>query len=115
MTTNTATIRYFRSKFHIFDAIVIITAFVIDVLLRGPVEEAGSLVVVLRLWRVFKIIEEFSTGAEDSMAALQERIAGLEREKEDILTANQALRTSAGRRNRDMGMHPGNHLDEHAE
>ncbi|KAI7978428.1 hypothetical protein EIK77_001952 [Talaromyces pinophilus] len=47
---------YFRSKFHTFDALVIVLAFILDVALRGVVEELGSLVVVLRLWRVFKII-----------------------------------------------------------
>ncbi|KIX95351.1 uncharacterized protein Z520_08868 [Fonsecaea multimorphosa CBS 102226] len=84
--------RYFNSSFHIFDALVIIAAFIIDVLLRGPLEEAGSLVVVLRLWRVFKIIEEFSSGAEDQIAELQEKIDDLEREREDVMKENQQLK-----------------------
>ena len=46
---------YFHSWFHCLDATVITAAFAIDVLLRGVVEEVGSLVVVLRLWRVFKV------------------------------------------------------------
>ncbi|KAL2430834.1 hypothetical protein ABEF95_013795 [Exophiala dermatitidis] len=88
---------YFRSKFHIFDALVIIVAFVIDVLLRGgPLEEAGSLVVVLRLWRVFKIIEEFSSGAADEVDELQERVEALEREKEQVEKENHQLRYRVG-------------------
>jgi len=83
---------YFRSKFHIFDAVVIIAAFVVDVLLHGPVEEAGSLVVVGRLWRVFKIIEEFSSGAEDEMADMQERLEELERDRDRVIKENQELR-----------------------
>lgn len=71
---------------------MIVAAFILDVLLRGPVEEAGSLVVALRLWRVFKIIEEFSSGAEDELAELQERITDLEDEKAKIVEENQALR-----------------------
>lgn len=71
---------------------VILAAFVIDVLLRGPLEEAGSLVVIFRLWRVFKIIEEFSTGAADELEELQERIDALEREKDEITKENQQLR-----------------------
>lgn len=51
---------YFKSKFHCFDATVILAGFVIDVCLKGVLEEAGSIVVILRLWRVFKIVEEFS-------------------------------------------------------
>lgn len=77
-------IRYFRSKFHCFDAFVILAGFVIDVLLRGVLEEVASLVVILRLWRVFKIIEELSVGAEEQMEGLQERLETLETEKSQI-------------------------------
>lgn len=63
-----------------------------EILLRGPLEEAGSLVVALRLWRVFKIIEEFSSGAEDELAELEVRITDLEHEKAKIVEENQALR-----------------------
>jgi hypothetical protein len=72
--------RYFNSKFHIFDATVIVAGFIVDVLLHGTIEEAGSLIVVGRLWRVFKIIEEFSSGADDQIEELQERIELLEKE-----------------------------------
>ena len=105
---------YFRSKFHIFDATVIVAAFVLDVLLRGPLEEAGSLVVVLRLWRVFKIIEEFSTGAEDSMAELYEKIADLEREREDVRKENQELRSRTRNRSNDTDVNAAEDTDGHA-
>ncbi|EXJ59218.1 hypothetical protein A1O7_06650 [Cladophialophora yegresii CBS 114405] len=83
---------YFATPFHAFDALVIIAAFVIDLVLRaGPLEEAGSLVVVLRLWRVFKIIEEFSSGAEDQLVELQERVEALEKQKDDALKENELL------------------------
>ena len=75
---------YLRSLFHLFDAMVIIVAFVVDVLLHGILEEAASLVVVLRLWRVFKIIEELSVGAEEQMEQLQGRIELLEEEKKSL-------------------------------
>ena len=78
--------RYFQSWFRCLDATVIIVALVIDISLQGlPVlEEVGSAVVVLRLWRVFKIIEEFSTGAQETMDSLAERIDELEREKQHL-------------------------------
>lgn len=66
--------------------------FIVDVLLRGPVEEAGSLIVVGRLWRVFKIIEEFSAGADDQIEELQERIEQLEKDCENFKTENESLR-----------------------
>ena len=78
--------RYFKSKFHCFDATVIVAGFIIDVLLHGTIEEAGSLVVVGRLWRVFKIIEEFSSGADDRIEELQERIEDLEKENQEVKT-----------------------------
>jgi hypothetical protein len=84
--------RYFNSKFHIFDATVIVAGFIVDVLLHGTIEEAGSLVVIGRLWRVFKIIEEFSSGAEDQIEGLQERIELLEKEKEASKKENEELR-----------------------
>lgn len=75
---------YFKSKFHCFDAAVILAGFVIDVCLKGVLEEAGSIVVILRFWRVFKIVEEFSSGAEEQMNALSERIEQLEAENEQL-------------------------------
>ncbi|MCJ1412360.1 hypothetical protein MMC19_006454 [Ptychographa xylographoides] len=75
---------YFKSKFHCFDAFVIVAGFIIDVCLKGLLEEIGSIVVVLRLWRVFKIIEEFSAGAADQMDKLTERIEHLESENDEL-------------------------------
>lgn len=75
---------YFHSKFHIFDATIIVAGFIVDVLLHGTIEEAGSLIVVGRLWRVFKIIEEFSSGADDQIEELQERIESLEKENREL-------------------------------
>lgn len=75
---------YFNSKFHIFDGLVILAGFITDVLLHGVLEEVASLVVILRLWRFFKIIEEFSVGAEEQMDGLQEKIEQLEKENADL-------------------------------
>jgi hypothetical protein len=57
---------------------------VIDVCLKGVLEEVGSMVVVLRLWRVFKIIEEFSAGASEQMETMSEIIENLEVENKDL-------------------------------
>lgn len=76
--------RYFKSRFHCFDAAVIVASFAIDVSLKGLSEEVGSIVVVLRLWRVFKIIEELSAGAEERMDSLAEKIEHLEMENKEL-------------------------------
>jgi len=75
---------YFRSTFHVVDATVIVAGFVLDVCLKGVLEEAGSIIVVLRLWRVFKIIEEFSAGAEEQMDGLNEHIEKLIEENKEL-------------------------------
>jgi voltage-gated hydrogen channel 1 len=93
--------RYFRSWFHCFDAAVILVGFVVDVVLHGVVEEVASLVVILRLWRIFKIVEEFSVGAEEEMDALTERIEQLENENRELkkeLDALKGRRTEGGGR-----------------
>ena len=76
-------------------------AFLIDVVLKGVLEEVGSLVVVLRLWRVIKvgstlsevklpltnelqIIEELSAGADEQMEPLRDKIEDLEVENREL-------------------------------
>ena len=76
--------RYFKSWFHCFDATIIIVGFIIDVCLKGVLEEAGSIVVILRLWRVFKIVEEFSAGASEQMDAMTEELEKLQEENKDL-------------------------------
>ncbi|GAB1192665.1 hypothetical protein APSETT444_001858 [Aspergillus pseudonomiae] len=71
---------YFSSKFHIFDAIVIVVAFGVDVALHGIEEEVGSLIVVLRLWRVFKIIEELESANEGTLEEYEHEIERLRQE-----------------------------------
>jgi len=85
---------YFKSKFHCFDAFVIIAGFVVDVCLKGFLEEIGSIVVVLRLWRVFKIIEEFSAGAADQMDILAEQVEHLDLENKELRKELHLLKTN---------------------
>ena len=87
--------RYFHSWFHWLDAAVILVGFVIDVLLKGLLEEIGSIVVVLRLWRVFKIIEELSAGAEEEWEPLQERVEDLEKQNGELRHQIAMLTTNA--------------------
>lgn len=63
---------------------VILASFLIDVLTRGVVEEVASLVVILRLWRFVKIIEEMSVGASEQMEDLEVRCEQLEKENSDL-------------------------------
>ena len=50
------------------------------------------MVVIGRLWRVFKIIEEFSAGADDQLEELQERVDEIEKENHATRQENEAIR-----------------------
>lgn len=79
---------------HTLDALVIIASFAIDVVLHGVLEEIASLVVVLRLWRFFKIVEEFGVGATEQMATMTDRIKKLEAENRVLKGEIRRLRES---------------------
>lgn len=82
--TNISLRSYLSSKFHLFDAAVIVLSFLIDVSLRGPAESIGSLLVVLRLWRLAKISEEVVLGAAERMEMLEHHIDDLEAENKNL-------------------------------
>ena len=84
--------RFFKSWFHCFDATVILASFLVDVCLKGPLEQAGSIVVVLRLWRVFKIIEELGAQASDQLDELKEQVTNLQTENRELYREKEALR-----------------------
>ncbi|KAF7189416.1 Voltage-gated hydrogen channel 1 [Pseudocercospora fuligena] len=88
---------FFKSYFHCFDAIVIVTGLIIDILLRGTLEEIGSIVVVLRLWRVLKIIDELSAGAAEQMEPLSARIEDLEKQNKELQEEVKSLRRKSQR------------------
>lgn len=52
--------------------------------MKGVLEEVGSIVVALRFWRVFKILEELGDAAEERMEKVDERIEHLKRENEEL-------------------------------
>ncbi|KAI1025192.1 hypothetical protein LB505_009452 [Fusarium chuoi] len=77
-------LRYFNSWFHCFDAFIVIAGFITDVALRGIIEEVASLIVVMRLWRVVKIIEELGVGAQEQTEELNVKLEKSESENEDL-------------------------------
>lgn len=60
---------WFRS----FDSLIIILTFAISVASQGPIRSIGSLVIVLRLWRLARISEETILGAAERIEGLQQR------------------------------------------
>jgi voltage-gated hydrogen channel 1 len=41
---------------HVFDALIILTTFVLEVVLRGRERELAGLLIILRLWRLLKLV-----------------------------------------------------------
>ncbi|KAM5364644.1 hypothetical protein ACJZ2D_011425 [Fusarium nematophilum] len=77
--------KYFKSWFHCFDAFIVVAGFITDVVLRGIIEEVASLIVIMRLWRLVKIIEELTVGAQEQSEELAGKI-------EELKNDNDALR-----------------------
>ena len=46
-----------HAALHFFDAVVVFTTFVLEVGLRGRERELASLLIVLRLWRLVKLVQ----------------------------------------------------------
>lgn len=45
-----------HTGFHLFDAVVIIGSFIVEVFLKGRDKELASLIVIFRLWRIVKVV-----------------------------------------------------------
>jgi hypothetical protein len=45
-----------HASLHLFDAVIIVTTFVLEVILRGKERELAGLLVILRLWRLLKLV-----------------------------------------------------------
>lgn len=96
--------RYLANKFHLFDATIIVLSFLIDVGLRGPAESIGSLLVVLRLWRLAKISEEVVLGAAERMEMLEHHIDDLEADNRHLRTIIKSHEQSQNTRQRQSSL-----------
>jgi len=45
-----------RASLHLFDALIILTTFVLEIVLRGKEQEVAGLLIILRLWRLIKLV-----------------------------------------------------------
>ncbi|GAA5960123.1 hypothetical protein JCM21900_002410 [Sporobolomyces salmonicolor] len=78
---------------HCFDAVVVVVAFVVEVGVKGPLEEIASLLIILRLWRLIKLVSTLEVG----MTEYREQAGDLaeieaEREKERKAWAGERAR-----------------------
>ncbi|CEP14111.1 hypothetical protein [Parasitella parasitica] len=82
-------------KLHVFDAAVVTTTLVLEVGLKGKEREVAGLLIILRLWRVVKIIEaaivSVSFAREEELEELKTKYAELEAKYKQEQEKNQQL------------------------
>ena len=45
-----------HASLHLFDGVIVVTTFVLEVVLRGKERELAGLLITLRLWRLLKLV-----------------------------------------------------------
>jgi len=77
-----------HAALHLFDAVVIVTTFVLEVVLRGKERELASLLIILRLWRLVKLVGGIAVGAGDLE---EETVKALLETRQELEDKNKAL------------------------
>ncbi|KAG6376441.1 hypothetical protein JVT61DRAFT_2429 [Boletus reticuloceps] len=72
---------------HLFDAIIIITTFVLEFVLKGRERELVGLLVILRLWRLVKLVGGIAVGAGEVEEELIEELEQTKRQLEGTIAA----------------------------
>ncbi|KAK0450763.1 hypothetical protein EV421DRAFT_1774943 [Armillaria borealis] len=92
-----------HASLHLFDAAIIITTFVLEITLKGKERELGALLIVLRLWRLVKLVGGITVGAgeiseENDHVLLDTRrqLESLKSELEIVSRENKELRARLG-------------------
>ncbi|KAG6854615.1 hypothetical protein C0991_004217 [Blastosporella zonata] len=77
-----------HSGLHLFDALIIIVTFVLEVALKGRERELAGLLITLRLWRLVKLVGGVAVGAgeieEESIKKLAETLEELRNVKTEL-------------------------------
>jgi hypothetical protein len=82
-----------HAALHAFDALVIVTTFTLEVALRGKEKELAGLLIILRLWRLVKLVGGVAVGVgeidERTIELLEETRRELEKTKVELATAQE--------------------------
>ncbi|KAK7014951.1 hypothetical protein R3P38DRAFT_2998590 [Favolaschia claudopus] len=80
-----------HATLHLFDALIIIATFVLEIVLKGKEKELAGLLVILRLWRLVKLVGGVSVGVgeigeQDAIRAseAQDEVESLKKENADL-------------------------------
>ncbi|EFN53563.1 hypothetical protein CHLNCDRAFT_136713 [Chlorella variabilis] len=77
--------KYFtHSSWHMFDAVIVVISFTLELSLRGVAQEVASLLIFFRLWRIMRIMHGVAEAMElnhsQELSGLQARVVHLESE-----------------------------------
>jgi len=82
-----------HASLHLFDAIIILTTFALEALLGGKEQELAGLLIILRLWRLVKLVGGVAVGVgefdEQTLEELAETRRELEKTKAELATARE--------------------------
>ncbi|KAL1929864.1 hypothetical protein VTP01DRAFT_1018 [Rhizomucor pusillus] len=86
-------------KLHILDVVVVLATFIFDIILHGKEREVAELLIILRLWRVIRVVEaavlSVSYAQDESEQGVQEELEQLKTayaQLEDELKEERELR-----------------------
>ncbi|KAI0273676.1 hypothetical protein BC834DRAFT_855021 [Gloeopeniophorella convolvens] len=72
-----------HASLHLFDALIIVTTFVLEVILRGRERELAGLLIILRLWRLIKLVGGVAVGAGEIEDETYKELAQVKSELEE--------------------------------
>jgi len=76
-----------HAPLHLFDAIIIISTFVLEFVLQGKERELVELLVILRLWRIVKLVGGIAVGAGEVEEQVYEELEQTKRQLEGSTAA----------------------------
>ncbi|KAJ7172582.1 hypothetical protein C8R46DRAFT_156237 [Mycena filopes] len=81
-----------HAALHLFDAFIIVTTFILEVILKGKEQELAGLLIILRLWRLVKLVGGVSVGVGELGEEDAARAADAESQVEALKKENADLR-----------------------
>ncbi|KAG8217819.1 hypothetical protein J3R82DRAFT_5984 [Butyriboletus roseoflavus] len=76
-----------HAPLHLFDAIIVLTTFVLEFVLKGKERELAELLVILRLWRLVKLVGGIAIGAGEVEEQITEELEQTKRQLEGSTAA----------------------------
>ncbi|KIP09474.1 hypothetical protein PHLGIDRAFT_86519 [Phlebiopsis gigantea 11061_1 CR5-6] len=76
-----------HASLHLFDAFVILGTFVLEIVLKGRERELAGLLIILRLWRLVKLVGGIAVGAGEIEEENAKTLAKTTQERDQALTA----------------------------